>query len=1110
MSETASGKSLHGEAGPRPSAGRTWRALTWLGLSLAALVGMGQVGAIVQEAVPTGAISVTTLYGPGQVLSTNFSAAAAYLNAWGTATAQFGFLPSWLYAHLFFDVLFITGYALLGFSLLPRESERTARRLLRALIAANLAEAAIAAAAYGVIAAHGRVPAALGVALHVATVLKWLAALVLLVHLAYRIWDRDHGRAIRYLFSALWEQRFSAVVVLFLAVVAAGRGADVLEQMPDVQRSWLTWPPGMGWVQAAVAVTAQLLLALLLVFLGRMRTWRAVEKFSGKDSRRDPRYLPWIVVPAVLAGLALVLWLTGGAEVGWWRLAVAVGVPVLIAALSYAIAWFYRRRRDRARQASRHPRNQERTGQGGKPVRWWRLGVTMAVAVLIAVLPVSGSRRGPRSQQAGQIPPGQSQAGRVRTISSHQDPDGDGMPSLGHALPAPQPERAAGVRTAGDALAVAVLAVTGLGLVRSFAAPALPGVGRATAVSGIGVASGVAVVIGIVIATVSWPLANGPVRASLRKLAGAGGPVAWLADWARQGQMRGDAGWWPWLAAGAPFLVADAFLLFVPLRTAHWLGVLGTTVIATGTLAVGLAVLAYLAQTRRPLPLFRVIRLNVTPVITLVLLIGLIGGTADSRSLLHDVRGPVTGGAVPARSSLLADLQSWLASPATAACALPADQAGAGRPVRVEPFILVAAAGGGIRAAWWAEHALADIAARRCGPHDVFAVSSVSGGSVGTAVLDSAPTIPAAYADMAEFAGPDALAAGIDGLLLHDMVAGFTGLDLPAAQMPPGDRFSDRADLIETAWQDEDTNLDQPFPLRHPMLPWRLLFNSTDANSGCRAIIADRPLPAPPGPQDTTGLTCDLRSAVPGGGSFDFFARLPCMQDIATVTAAMLSARFPYITPSGVITACRDKNTIAGQFVDGGYADSSGLITLADLLPNLTAALRAHNAAALAQARPGQPVTLVVPVVVYLGNSPRPDPARFTSPSLIQEPAIPLDAQSTSAELLVSDTLLQRIRGMLGTSQWLPCQPGLAGCAAATSAAEKTIPDQVIFVSPRTEPAVGTPLGWVLSAATRSTLNTALTEAEDPRLRCAQPSQSPACLPGVGRMADLLALIRNS
>ena len=131
--------------------------------------------------------------------------------------------------------------------------------------------------------------------------------------------------------------------------------------------------------------------------------------------------------------------------------------------------------------------------------------------------------------------------------------------------------------------------------------------------------------------------------------------------------------------------------------------------------------------------------------------------------------------------------------------------AGAGRPVRVEPLILVAAAGGGIRAAWWAEHALADLAAMRCGPHDVFAVSSVSGGSLGMAVLDSAPA-GQAEADIARIAGPDALAAGIDGLLLHDLIAGFTGLDLPAAQMPPGralqrPRRPDRECLAERGQQ---------------------------------------------------------------------------------------------------------------------------------------------------------------------------------------------------------------------------------------------------------------------------------------------------------------------
>jgi hypothetical protein len=670
--------------------------------------------------------------------------------------------------------------------------------------------------------------------------------------------------------------------------------------------------------------------------------------------------------------------------------------------------------------------------------------------------------------------------------------------------------------------------------VRSFAAPGLLAEGGYTA------ASWVAVAVGIAIAMVSWPLADGPVRRYLRSRAdrldepdhedaGQAQPgepgqadgdrarrsrlqlLPELADWARQGQLKNKRSkLWPWLAIGTPFLIADACLLFVPLWATHWLGVIATTVTAISTLAVVLAVLAYLAQTRRPLPVFRMIRLNVTPVITIIVVIGFAGGLVDSRPLVHKVRGPVSTALTGAdQASLLAALQNWLADPDTAACAVSAAaSAGGSRPVRVEPLILAAAAGGGIRAAWWAEHALGDLAATRCGQHDVFAVSSVSGGSLGMAILDTAsPTRARAY--ISDIAGPDALAAGVDGLLLHDLIAGYTGLDLPAAQMPPGQQVSDRAGLIESAWQNEDSELKLPFPLRHPALPWRLLFNSTTAGTGCRAVIADRPLPAGPGTPSEPGLTCDLRSSVPGGGSYDFFAELPCMQDIATVTAAMLSARFPYITPSGVVTCPSQHGALTGQFVDGGYVDSSGLITLADLMPSLIQALQVHNATAMTDTRPGQPVTLIVPVVVYLGNSPRPTPVTSVPP-LIQEPFVPLDARSAAAsELLVSDTLLQRLMGMIGNGQWLQCPSATSGCAAAETAAEKTIPDQIIFVSPHTQPRISAPLGWVLSEASRQSLDTALKNEESHGCLQASPPALCKSQPGVGLMADLLQLIQR-
>jgi hypothetical protein len=879
--------------------GLTWRALKWLGLSLAALVGMAQIGAIVQEAVPTGAISVTTLYGPGQIAA-GWAGTSVPLDAWADASRQYALLWVWLYLHLGFDVLFIAGYALLGFTLLPKESERITRLMLWALIAADCLEDLAAAPAFIRIIGHHHAVFPVTVVLHIATILKWVTALVFLVRLAFVAWDSARG-AIGHAFSALWEQRFSVVVVVFLAVLAAGRGPDVLEQMPDVQRSWLT-PPGMGWVHAAVAVIAQLLLAVLLLALGRMRTLRAKEKFSGVDTRGDPDYLPWLLFPAALAVLAFVLWATDGAEIQSVRLGVALGVPLAVGISSLIIALFYRYRR--AHRASGTGGSPEAAGEAREPEdpggrRERPDPVSPERLPLREVGLPSLFRRGPEAKQ-------------VTVVTDHMTPDDDGMQVLGRPLPEmpldEQAKKVAAVKTAGDVLAVAVIAVTGLGLVRSFTALGLLYDGGYT------VAAWVAVVLGIAVVTFIWPLADGPVRNGLGWLAKQRGLVARFAGWARRGRMGEKSGseseWWPWAVAGAPFLIADACLLFVPLWATHWLGVLGTTVIATGTLAVVLAVLVNLAQTRRPLPLFRLVRLNVTPVITLVAVIGLVGASVGSSPVLHEIRGPVSATDPSAKPNPADQLDSWLGTPpgtSADACAVPVTAAGiAGTegPVQVRPLILVAAAGGGIRAAWWAERALAGLAAIPCGRADVFAVSSVSGGSVGMAVLDSTRTTRAADAEIADIAGPDALAAGIDGLLLHDMIAGFTGLDLPAAQMRPGQPFADRAGLIESAWQREDSGLAQPFPLQTPPLPWRLLFNSTDADSGCRAIIADQPLWSAAGSPADNGITCDLRSAVPSGGSFNFFAELPCMRNIAMVTAAMLSARFPYVTPSGVVTSC--------------------------------------------------------------------------------------------------------------------------------------------------------------------------------------------------------------
>lgn len=1094
---------MAGRAGPelRAPGGRAWLALAGLSLAAAAYVAMSEAGAIVAEATPTGGTTVSALFGFGQLTGiANVTTTTQALAAWAGAAGPLSQLAAphdltlWLWWYLGFDVLFVAGYAAVGFILLPRYRPHTgnspqsrrrtepARWLLLALVAVHVLQDVIAAAVFAVITRRWEPGDPLAVALHAVTAAKWLTALVLLVRVAYLAWDVGAGRrAIGLAASALGVQRYSVVLVALVTVIAAGKGSDILEQMPDVPRAWLA---GNGWEPAVVAVLAEALLAVLLIFLGRMRTRRAMDKYSGTDRRRDPAYLPWLGIPVALVMLAVLLRLTGGAEVGWARLAVAAAVPLAIGVSSLAIAWFSRSPGDRALSGLWTWLKKRIRGEG------------------------------------------------VKEVTSHLDTGLDSVRALGHPLPkVPEDEAArkvASVRTAGDILAAAAVAVPGLGLVRSFTAPAFLAGGWYAAVSW------AAVALGFAFATLTWPAANGPVRALLRRLAGPyrpgrRSPAARFADSARRGTLPDRSAWansWPWLVAGAPFLVAVGWLLFWPLSAAHWLGVLGTVVIALGTLTVVLAVLAYAAQTRRPVPLFRILRLNVTPVLSVIVAVGVLGGIADSKSLLHVARGPVPAATATQDwdapgTTFVNALSSWLADQKdTATCALPAGNA----PVRVQPLILVAAAGGGIRAAWWAEHAMAMFADTPCGRHDIFAVSSVSGGSVGMAVLDSEHAASggpdtAAGADITRIAGPDALAAGLDGLLLHDLIAGYTGLDLPAAQLPAGQPFADRAGLIESAWSNEDPMLRQPFPLQKAALPWRLLFNSTTVGSGCRAIIADRALPAaagsaagpvqPAGSPQASPLTCDLQTSVTGGGSYDFFARLGCQRGIAAVTAAMLSARFPFVTPSGVVTGCGDQQGVpVGQFVDGGYADSSGLITVADLLPAVTSQLRAFNARALAQARQsGGPATLVVPLVMYLGNSPRPAAVPAPVPPLTAEPILPLNTESAApANLAVSDTLLQRIGDMIGNGQWLACPQNDDACTAALMQTHQVVGDQLFLVAPAVVPQISAPLGWVLSPASQAALNNALSREAGYRCTLDKNALAGLCEPGVGHLGDLLAL----
>ncbi len=237
----------------------------------------------------------------------------------------------------------------------------------------------------------------------------------------------------------------------------------------------------------------------------------------------------------------------------------------------------------------------------------------------------------------------------------------------------------------------------------------------------------------------------------------------------------------------------------------------------------------------------------------------------------------------------------------------------------------------------------------------------------------------------------------------------------------------DRAALIERAWerhydhvvkgeipgfwaqvaQDLAPPAEQPTGLRAPFgfvaektvhangwLPL-LLLNATSVDTGTRIIASDlvstrsAPLPPSGNPNNAFGRFSLYPAA------FDVFEMLapPCAQDkivgpscasahdgvkdlplvragpdLRLSTAALLSARFPIISPAGILRA-EGEDAIGDRAVDGGYFENSGLTSAMDVARELR--------------RFG-----VVPIVLWVQNDPRVDPA---------DPAPPAPAASVRA-----------------------------------------------------------------------------------------------------------------
>ncbi len=281
---------------------------------------------------------------------------------------------------------------------------------------------------------------------------------------------------------------------------------------------------------------------------------------------------------------------------------------------------------------------------------------------------------------------------------------------------------------------------------------------------------------------------------------------------------------------------------------------------------------------------------------------------------------------VPLEPSLHAYIQDWLASSGDRC---PEAQG------KAQPMIIVAAEGGGIRAAYWTASVLSALQDRYpCFASGVAGLSGVSGGSVGSSVFAAQAAHRIGLSPQAEppackdydgavkntwvacsrsVLGRDFLSPALAYLLFPDLVQRF----LP---FPVG--FFDRGRALEQSWErawkstfKTSDYFAAPFDSlwRQPGPSWRvpaLFLNGTWAENGWRLISA----PVALGREEVSAARNVAELA-------DHPMRLS--------TAAHVSARFTYVSPAGSLVK---DGKLAGHVVDGAYFENSGSATAGEIL----------------------------------------------------------------------------------------------------------------------------------------------------------------------------------
>ncbi len=492
---------------------------------------------------------------------------------------------------------------------------------------------------------------------------------------------------------------------------------------------------------------------------------------------------------------------------------------------------------------------------------------------------------------------------------------------------------------------------------------------------------------------------------------------------------RFDTAFRSWLLGSVGVLVAIAVWTWLhPWSIGRLLGVHGMLPAFLTGLTVAVGGMSYLTERWSVPSALRLVGIRRVPIVSTILAWAI--GASMLASNYHDIRtidgvAPTTGRTLTAETAFAA----WAgqAIPGTATPGATAGASGgapaptiAGRKPAV-PMVLVAAAGGGIRAAGFTaltlDCLLARIDSSVCpqnplagGWGEVFALSGASGGSVGIASVRAQLDAEQGDADqwVAERLGGDMLSASLAWQLF---------VEAPNVLL----RFSpdmDRGEVIERSWERRwagtgassgtgavptatdaapqsaaaagRTTTGEPATPGNPATQgvlgadggWTgplLLLNGTNLRDSCRVNLSRLDGADPIAEAATaSGAEQDCRrqrldETPPGRTTLavtrDLVDYLCPDEDIRLSTAAFGSARFPFVSPTADLRSAPDRGRNCAKpdlpplaVGDSGYRDNTGAGALLELWSQVAPLVEQHNRVA---------DTCIVPVLIEIDNGHR-------------------------------------------------------------------------------------------------------------------------------------------